>query len=329
MNSWRVIAVVPLGLDTGVDPNGGIGAAAEIAGEAGVEVEALVLGHGFDEAAARQAAQAGAHRVAFYLHAGLAQPPGAEQMLAVAQAALRDAGVAEGAPALVLFPASPGGGGPPPPRLSVRFHGAAFGRCGHIGLDGDEAIARRAAFGGRAQVTLSCRSRPCFATMRARPRPADARSPCEAARIELATPLPEDVAVERRAPSGAARPLEGARLVVCGGRGIGGEEGFARLEELARLLGGVVGGSLPAVDAGWTSVSQQVGQSGRYVTPDIYLGVGISGTPQHMAGIGPDTRILAINSDASAEIFRHAEAGLVADWREALPALIDRLRTPS
>ncbi|VTZ21284.1 hypothetical protein MPC1_1050001 [Methylocella tundrae] len=80
------------------------------------------------------------------------------------------------------------------------------------------------------------------------------------------------------------------------------------------------------MDAGWAPVFRQVGQSGKFVTPDVYVAVGISGTPQHMAGIGSNTRIVAINKDADADIFRFAEVGIVADWKEILPGLIGRLR---
>ena len=100
------------------------------------------------------------------------------------------------------------------------------------------------------------------------------------------------------------------------------------VEQLATCLGGAVGASLQAVDAGWAPVARQVGQSGKYVTADLYIGVGVSGTPQHMAGVSPDTRIVAINRDAEADIFRFAEIGLVADWNEVLPVLIEKLKSP-
>jgi electron transfer flavoprotein alpha subunit len=83
---------------------------------------------------------------------------------------------------------------------------------------------------------------------------------------------------------------------------------------------------LPAVDAGWASVAQQVGQSGAFVTPALYLAFGLSGTPQHLAGIGLNSRIIAVNPDAEAEIFRVAELGLVASWQDVLPRLIETLR---
>ena len=123
---------------------------------------------------------------------------------------------------------------------------------------------------------------------------------------------------------GGETALEGARLVVSGGRGLDAED-FRTLRALADRLGGALGGSLPAVDLGLVPVSRQVGQSGKFVTPAIYLAVGLSGTPQHLAGIGPATRIIAINKDQSAPIFRFAEAGAVADAKILLPRLLAAL----
>jgi electron transfer flavoprotein alpha subunit len=119
--------------------------------------------------------------------------------------------------------------------------------------------------------------------------------------------------------------LDGARIVVSGGRGMGDDTAFPLLYDIAARLGGAVGASLPAVDAGWAPVTRQVGISGKYVSPDIYLAIGISGTPQHLAGIDPHTRIVAINKDAEANIFNVAEAGAVAEWQTLLPALLDAL----
>ncbi|RXN88203.1 hypothetical protein C7R54_14805 [Achromobacter aloeverae] len=122
--------------------------------------------------------------------------------------------------------------------------------------------------------------------------------------------------------------LDGARIVVSGGRGMGDLAAFPILYDIAARLGGAVGASLPAVDAGWAPVTRQVGISGKYVSPDIYLAIGISGTPQHLAGIDPHTRIVAINNDEQANIFNVAEAGVVAEWQVLLPALLNALDHP-
>ena len=116
------------------------------------------------------------------------------------------------------------------------------------------------------------------------------------------------------------------RVVVSGGRGVGGPEFFAVLEELAGLLGGEVASSRAGVRAGWIPYSYQVGSTGRRIAPDLYIACGISGTPQHRLGIEGAAHIIAINSFENAPIFEIAELGVVGDVHLVVPALIKRLR---
>lgn len=118
-----------------------------------------------------------------------------------------------------------------------------------------------------------------------------------------------------------------ARVVVAGGRGVGGPEGFALLRELAGALGGTLGASRAACDAGWAPPSLLIGQSGATVAPDLYVAVGISGASQHLAGIARAGTVVAVNTDASAPIFKRADLGIVADFRAVLPALARELRS--
>jgi electron transfer flavoprotein alpha subunit len=120
--------------------------------------------------------------------------------------------------------------------------------------------------------------------------------------------------------------LEDAEVVVSGGRGLGGPEPFVQLEELARLLGGAVGASRAACDAGWIDHSHQVGLTGKTVSPKVYITFGISGASQHMAGCSSARNIVAVNTDREANIFKEARFGVAGDWSRVLPAVIATLK---
>jgi electron transfer flavoprotein alpha subunit len=120
--------------------------------------------------------------------------------------------------------------------------------------------------------------------------------------------------------------LATARVVVGGGRGVGGPDGFAPLEELAELLGGVVGVSRVVTSEGWRPHRQQVGQTGTKITPELYLACGISGAIQHIAGCGGAKHIIAINTDPGAPILAHADYAVIGDLHQVIPALVAALR---
>ncbi len=120
-------------------------------------------------------------------------------------------------------------------------------------------------------------------------------------------------------------PIEKAQIIVSGGKGVGGPEGFKILARLADILGGVVGGSKKAADAGWIPHERQVGQTGKAVKPVLYIAAGISGAGHHMIGVREAGRIVAINIDPEARIFKQADYGVVGDYKEIILALIDEL----
>jgi electron transfer flavoprotein alpha subunit len=149
----------------------------------------------------------------------------------------------------------------------------------------------------------------------------------------IAVPVALDAAMARVAvvrqvrQESAGVKLEDATIVVAGGRGLGGPEPFRELQELTGMLGAAMGASRAAVDAGWVPGNWQVGLTGKTITPDLYITVGISGASQHMAGYSGAKVIVAINKDAEANIFREARYGVVGDWHVVVPAFMAAVRS--
>lgn len=261
-------------------------------------------------------------------HPALAHAIG-HRLAQASQQALTESGLlASGAPLLVLLPPDPLGG-EVAALLAMALGASALGRCQAIDLEGQRVIARRTGWGGRVELAVHCDEAVCVATLRAADKPTGAPAgehPPHPQSMVLPDEPMTEITVTPQAATDAMPPLEGASLVVSGGRGMQGEEGFGLLRSVAQVLGASLGGSLPTVDAGWVPVARQIGQSGKFVSPRLYLAVGISGTPQHLAGIATDTPIVAINHDPDAPIFRAAQVGVVGDWRELLPLLLSELQ---
>ncbi len=214
------------------------------------------------------------------------------------------------------------------PRLAERLGGAAVLHATGIDASNGRPIWTKPVFGGKALAEVEATSEPVVATLRRGAFEA-AETTGDTAAVSTRTAPTTDGAVEligTETPA-AGNKLEDAKVIVSGGAGIGGEDGFAELEELARLLGGAVGASLAAVDAGWAAPDRQVGLTGKVVSPDLYFALGISGASQHLAGIGGAKAVVAVNTDPDAPIFARARLGVVMDCRTFVASMIDRLRS--
>ncbi|HIF09481.1 MAG TPA: electron transfer flavoprotein subunit alpha/FixB family protein [Sneathiellales bacterium] len=178
---------------------------------------------------------------------------------------------------------------------------------------------------------MSFRSAPAIATLRPKsqePLAAEPGRQGETISLDINIP-PETIRVnvrERRQNVEQGVRLDEAEIVISGGRGLGGPDGFKILEELADALGGAVGASRPACDLGWYPQAHQVGISGKTVAPDLYIAVGISGAGQHMAGCAGAKVLVAINKDPDASIFSYAHIGIASEYQEILPEILELIR---
>jgi caffeyl-CoA reductase-Etf complex subunit CarE len=220
------------------------------------------------------------------------------------------------------------------PRLNGRLGGGLAMDCLALSVDPASKllVSIRPVFGGNAHATMISKSaRPQMATLRTKIVPPAARDDSRQGQV---IPVEDKIdpsalkvkVVERIKEEMEGVKLEDAEVVVSGGRGIGGAQNFGMLRELAGVLGGAVGATRPACDEGWTPVTLQVGQSGKVVSPKLYIAVALSGAMSHIAGCLGSKYIVAINKDKEANIFNVAHFGIVADYKEVVPALTAKLK---
>jgi electron transfer flavoprotein alpha subunit len=228
----------------------------------------------------------------------------------------------EHAATLVLAAHSPRGADLAP-RLAFRLNGGCATACIHIKREGGTLHFTRASHGGNVRETLRFKTESVVATVRAGVYDALPANGTHTGEIVVLTTAPASRVrvIERQRETSTAQRLEDAKVIVAGGRGLNGPEGFKVLEPLAQTLGGVVGASRVPCDLGWCSHAMQIGLTGKTVTPDLYIAVGISGASHHLAGCGNAKTIVAINTDKDAAIFRDAKFGVVGDYTTVVPAL--------
>ena len=219
------------------------------------------------------------------------------------------------------------------PRLAARLGVGLAQDCLEVKWDpdGQRLLANRPVYGGNAIAVVACTANPQMACIRPKtyePLDPDHSRVAEVVQVqvELDPSMAKARVVNVVAEESEGVRLEDARIVVSGGRGLGGPEPFSQIQELAGVLNAGVGASRAAVDSGWVPAAWQVGLTGKTITPDLYITVGISGASQHMAGCSGAKVLVAINKDSEANIFKECRYGVVGDWQKVLPAFTEAVR---
>ncbi len=220
------------------------------------------------------------------------------------------------------------------PRLAFRLGTGLAMDCVELGIDkaSRTMLATRPVYGGNARATYNCpKARPQMATVRPKavsavPQDNNRKGQVTPIAVKLDASVVKAKVVQRVKQEASGVKLEDAEVVVSGGRGLGGPDGFKQLEELAKTLKGAVGATRAACDAGWVPSTIQVGLTGKVVSPNLYIAVALSGSSQHMAGCSGSKTIVAINKDPEANIFKEARFGVVGDYKQVVPALIQKVK---
>jgi electron transfer flavoprotein alpha subunit len=302
-----------------------LGAGSRLASDLGQEVSAVIIGSNIS-GLAQEAIAYGAKKVY------VVDDPLLKDYLTDSYLAAMEKVVKQAMPAIVLLGQTQTGRDLTP-RLAFRLNTAATMDCIALAIDpaSKRLLQTKPVYGGNAQAVQVCQTDPQIATVRSK-----AMAPLEkdtartgevvnvAAGIDAASIRTR--LLDRKIEAAAGIKLEDARVIVTGGRGIGGPDGFKQLSELAQALKGAMGASRPPCDNKWVADTLQVGLTGKIVSPDMYIAVAVSGSSQHMSGCSGSRVIVAINKDAEANIFKVAHYGIVADWKKALPAFTAKVK---
>ncbi|MFC2000436.1 electron transfer flavoprotein subunit alpha/FixB family protein [Chloroflexota bacterium] len=300
-----------------------LGIGRTLADELGEDLSALLIGSDM-EAVSKDAIAWGADRVYIAYGPDLASY-NSDAYTAVVTRICREAN-----PSVVLM-GQTGVGRDISPRVAARLGASLSTDCVKLEIDPESKrlLVTRPVYGGNAMAVVASRAFPQMATVR--PRSASPVDP-DTSRVGKIVPIEvggletKARVVDRVREEVEGLKIEDAKVVVGGGAGISGPEDFGLVRELAGVLGGAVGATRQPCEEGWVSSSYQIGQTGKIIAPDVYIAVAISGAPQHMAGCSGSKCIVAVNRDPEANIFKVADFGIVADYKEAVPSLINKYR---
>ena len=214
------------------------------------------------------------------------------------------------------------------PRVAARVNAGVASDVDRLEWADGKLRARRPVYSGKAFATVEVVSTPALATTRPNAFPPEEAGSGAAEVVNVAVPAIEAKAklVETKTPEAGELSIAEADIIVSGGRGLKEAANFSYIRDLAHAIGGAVGASRATVDAGWIDHQHQVGQTGRVVSPNLYIAAGISGAIQHLAGMSSSKHIVAINKDPEAPIFRVADLGVVGDLFQILPALTEEVK---
>ena len=298
-----------------------LGEGRSIADQLGGDVQAVAMGHGVADVATTLA-HCGAQKIF------VADDPSLENYTAEGYTNVLANLVKTTQPALVLLGATTAGKDLAP-RLAARLAVGLASDCTGFAVQDGEVLMTRPIYAGKAIATVKEANRPYMATIRPNIFAAPEADTSRAAEVEN---IPADAGeirakvLEMIMEAGERVELTEADIVVSGGRGLKAPENFALIEELADVLGAAVGASRATVDAGWKDHSYQVGQTGKVVTPTLYIACGISGAIQHLAGMKTSKCIVAVNKDPEAPIFKVADYGIVGDLFKVVPVLTEEFK---
>lgn len=288
-----------------------------IADQMGCELAVLVLGNAIEDIS-KELGQFGADRIL------LADDPSLVEYLPDAYANVVADVITKEAPDVVILGASTQGKDIAA-RLSARLNAPLAMDCVAARFENNELTATRSMFGGKILADVVLEGTPQILAIRPNALmidKADKSGSIEKIQVDIGTTAVKFI--EKQLETGKVELTE-ADIVVSGGRGMGGPD-FSAIEELAKLLNGAVGASRSAVDEGWRSASDQVGQTGKVVSPNLYIACGISGAIQHLAGMSSSKVIVAINKDSEAPIFSKADYGIEGDLFEIVPLISEEIK---